>query len=131
MLIDTSGWYCSLVEEDFRNPAAVSFYRSAARKITHSYIISELVALCSARRFSRTKTLQFVESLFNDPLVEIIWVDEALTMQAMELLRNRSDKEWSLCDAVSFMIMEERNIQEALTTDHHFRQAGFIQLLDS
>lgn len=131
MLIDTSGWYCTLVAEDIRNTIAISFYRSATRKITHSYIIAELVALCDKRRFSRTKTLEFISSLFNDPSVEIVWVDESLTKEAFELVRNRVDKRWSLCDAVSFVIMKQRNLNEALTTDHHFKQAGFIQLLES
>ena len=49
----------------------------------------------------------------------------------MELLLNRPDKSWSLCDSVSFMIMGDERFIEALTTDHHFKQAGFIQLLES
>lgn len=131
MLIDTSGWYCTLVQEDSRNTAAVSYYKFARGKITHSYIIAELVALCEARRFSRAKTLEFIASLIDDPSVEIIWVDQSLTLRAFEMIRNRLDKQWSLCDAVSFVIMDDRDIREALTTDHHFQQAGFIQLLDS
>jgi predicted nucleic acid-binding protein len=131
MFIDTSGWYCSLVGEDHRHEAANSFYNDASRKITHSFVIVELVALCYARRFSRTGTLEFVSELFNDPAVSIIWVDEYLTKQALELLKQRLDKRWSLCDAVSFVVMTENGITECLTTDHHFEQAGFIQLLES
>jgi hypothetical protein len=45
-----------------------------------------------------------------------------------ELVR-RPDKSWPLTDCISFSVMEEREIQEALTGDHHFEQAGFIPLL--
>ena len=39
------------------------------------------------------------------------------------------DKTYSLCDAVSFLLMRERGITEALTTDRHFEQEGFVRLL--
>ena len=41
----------------------------------------------------------------------------------------RPDKDWSLTDCISFVVMQERNIQDALTADHHFEQAGFVALL--
>jgi predicted nucleic acid-binding protein len=63
------------------------------------------------------------------PLVDIIWVDEALTRAAFTLLHAQPDKTYSVCDAVSFLLMRERGLTEALTTDHHFAQAGFRPLL--
>jgi predicted nucleic acid-binding protein len=45
------------------------------------------------------------------------------------LLRARPDKTYSLCDAVSFVLMRERGVAEALTTDRHFEQEGFRRLL--
>ena len=41
----------------------------------------------------------------------------------------RMDKEWGLTDCVSFVVMQERNLTQALTTDRHFSQAGFADLL--
>jgi len=47
----------------------------------------------------------------------------------MDLLRARPDKNYSLCDAMSFLAMGQHGITEALTTDHHFEQEGFKRLL--
>jgi hypothetical protein len=41
----------------------------------------------------------------------------------------RPDKSWSLTDCISFVVMEERGIREALTADHHFGQAGYVPML--
>jgi predicted nucleic acid-binding protein len=59
----------------------------------------------------------------------IVWVAEALHRQRLELLDKRHDKDYSVCDAVSFIVMRQRGLAEALTTDHHFAQKGFQQLL--
>jgi predicted nucleic acid-binding protein len=63
------------------------------------------------------------------PQVELIYVDKALDEQAWQLLKARQDKEWSLVDCSSFVVMQTFGITEALTTDHHFEHAGFVRLL--
>lgn len=50
-------------------------------------------------------------------------------MYQMQLYKRRLDKEWSLVDCVNFVVMTRRSITEALTTDHHFEQAGFFRML--
>ncbi len=62
-------------------------------------------------------------------MVEIVWVDQSLHDRALLLVDARRDKSYSLCDAVSFVLMKERGILDALTTDHHFEQEGFQSLL--
>jgi len=49
------------------------------------------------------------------------------TPTSMSLLQQYTDKEWSLVDAASFVVMRQLGISEAFTSDHHFSQAGFIQ----
>lgn len=61
--------------------------------------------------------------------VETVWVDEQLHKEAMQLLVDREDKTYSLCDAVSFVLMRQRSLTNALTTDRHFEQEGFVRLL--
>jgi len=52
-----------------------------------------------------------------------------LVAKGVALFANRPDKDWSLTDCISFVVMEEQGIGEAFTTDHHFQQAGFTALL--
>ena len=131
MLVDTSGWLCVLDDRDRRHIEAERLFLSARLLITHSYIVAELVPLAMKRGFSRSRTLEFIDELLNDMTIRIIWVDNVLTKAANDLLRARGDKKWSLCDAVSFVIMDEEGISEALTSDRHFEQAGYIKLLAS
>ena len=92
-------------------------------------MLAEFVPLCQSRGYIRGDALAFLADLTDSPVVEVIWVDEALHREAVNLLEARMDKEWSLCDAVSFVLMRQRGLTEALTTDHHFEQAGLRRLL--
>ncbi|WP_432809953.1 type II toxin-antitoxin system VapC family toxin [Pantanalinema sp. GBBB05] len=83
------------------------------------------------RRFPRSAVLTFVMDLLDNPDIETVWVDEKVHREAMQLLSDRQDKTYSLCDAVSFVLMRQRGMTEALTTDRHFEQEGFVRLLKS
>jgi uncharacterized protein len=131
MLLDTSGFFCLLDAADSRHRSAISLFDATTDKVTHNYVLAELVALGQARRFNRAAILSLVTDVASDPDIELLWVDTALHTAAMALLNIRLDRSYSLCDAVSFIIMHERNIRESLTTDHHFEQEGFQQLLPS
>jgi hypothetical protein len=49
--------------------------------------------------------------------------------RGVALYESRPDKEWSLTDCISFVVMADHGITEALTGDRHFEQAGFVALL--
>ena len=70
-----------------------------------------------------------MSDLLNNPKIEVVWVDETLHQAAVALLQSRPDKTYSLYDAVSFLLMQQYGITDALTTDHHFEQEGFARLL--
>ncbi len=97
--------------------------------MTHNYVLAELIALALVRRFPRPAVLAFVMDLVDTPDIEVVWVSEQLHREAMQLLQDRQDKTYSLCDAVSFVLMRQRGISESLTTDRHFEQEGFVRLL--
>ncbi len=129
MLLDTSGLFCLLHKREPEHVTAKQVYANAPIRFTHNYVLDELVSLAHIRRIPRRDTLSFSQQLLNDSKVEIVWIDEALPRQALDLLFARSDKTYSLCDAVSFVLMRERGETEALTTDRHFEQEGLIRLL--
>ena len=134
MFVDTAGWaHLVDVSQPFHTEAAF-LYRQATHQgqklITTNYIITELVALLTSPfRLPRPAIIQFVQGIRNSPHVEIVHVDSGLDEEAWQLLTNRLDKSWSLVDCSSFVIMKQRAILEALTSDHHFEQAGFVRLL--
>jgi predicted nucleic acid-binding protein len=70
-------------------------------------------------------------AILANPDVEIVWVDEWLHRSALRFLQARPDTAYSLCDAISFLIMQQRGITDALTTDRHFEQEGFSRLLEA
>jgi predicted nucleic acid-binding protein len=77
----------------------------------------------------RQRAVQVVRSLQDDSDVDIVPQTEAQFTAALTLYAQRPDKEWGLTDCVSFLIMQERGITEALAHDDHFSQAGFMPLL--
>jgi len=129
MLVDTSGFFCLLDKGDRRHLKAESFYDAAERRLTHGYVLAELIPLCHRRGVNRNKTLLYVCDLIDNEEIEIVWVDESLHRLALAFLQSRPDKDYSLCDAVSFLLMREHSVIEALTTDHHFEQEGFRCML--
>lgn len=130
MLIDTSGFFAVYSENDKNHSQAQEIYQKSRRRITTNYVLAEYVALALIRGLPRNPVLVFSQEILSDETVEIIWVDEKLYRLAVEFLQQRNDKNYSLCDAVSFVIMNEHDISEALTTDKHFEQENFVRLLN-
>lgn len=77
----------------------------------------------------RRATVKFVKEIKTNPNIKVIAQTSIQFNQALDYYENRIDKEWSLTDCSSFQIMKEKNINQALTNDKHFEQAGFIALL--
>ena len=98
------------------------------RLLTTRAILLEIGNALSKKRY-RKAALELLDALEQDPQVEIVPLSEELFKQALELFRNRPDKQWGLVDCVSFIVMQEHGLTEALTTDEHFEQAGFRALL--
>jgi uncharacterized protein len=129
LLLDTSGLLCYVHKSERQHQQAVQILDASSQNLTHSYVLSEFIALALVRRFSRQATLTFVSDLLDHPDIEVVWIDKALHCEAIRLLIERPDKNYSLCDAVSFVLMRQHGINKSLTTDHHFEQEGFQRLL--
>lgn len=131
---DTSGWGNLIDPAENFHALAAQLYDARRRQgfvaLTTNYIIAELVALLTnPLRIPRQTIITFIEGLRSSPYVEIVHVDETLDAAAWRLLKARADKSWSLADCASFVLMKQRGMTDAFTTDHHFEQAGFIRLL--
>ena len=77
----------------------------------------------------RSSAVALVLNLQYDLNVDIIKLSEIPFEDAVDLYYARPDQEWGLVDCASFLVMADNNIQEALTNDHHFTQAGFTILM--
>jgi predicted nucleic acid-binding protein len=98
------------------------------RIVTNRAVLLEVgSALCKTR--FRPSEIRLLDKMQNSPIVEIVPVTEQLSRAGWELFCRRPDKEWSWADCISFVVMRERGIRQALTTDEHFEQAGFVALL--
>lgn len=77
----------------------------------------------------RADFVSLYRSLLNHPRVKIIPADTQLFQRGVDFFEQRPDKEWSLTDCLSFAVMRDEGIIQALTGDKHFEQAGFTALL--
>jgi len=96
--------------------------------VTTRAILLEIGNALSKRPF-RKASVVLLKSLEADENVIIIPLSEELYQKGMSLFTKRNDKEWGLIDCISFVVMDERGITAALTTDTHFQQAGFHVLM--
>jgi predicted nucleic acid-binding protein len=99
-----------------------------ARIVTTDAVIFEIGAAL-AKQAWRPAAIRFIKALRADPNVEIVATDPVLWQAAFDLFGARTDKEWSLTDCLSFVLMSRRGISNALAADEHFRQAGFLPLM--
>jgi len=134
IFVDTAGWGHLVDPTQGYHSLATKIYRGRRQQgykfVATNYILAELVALLtSPLRIPRLSVIAFIERLKVSPHVVIVHIDTTLDQQAWQLLTERPDKEWSLVDCSSFVVMQQRGTMEALTTDHNFEQAGYVCLL--
>ena len=96
--------------------------------VTTEFILLELADGLAGRKLNPT-AVSIIEGLRKGPDTEIIAAETFWVARGFQLYRQRTDKMWSLTDCISFEIMKDRGITDALTHDHHFEQAGFRALL--
>ena len=116
-----------LNERDRMHVRAAEFERALEQPlITTSWILTEVA---DAGLPNRIKVARFIQGLLKFPMVQVEPFSQELFERGLELYLKRPDKEWSLTDCISFVVMEDEEISDALTGDKHFEQAGFNALL--
>ena len=107
---------------------ALDMEANGTQLVTTRAVVLEIGNALAKPRY-RSAAVELLSALEEDPMVEITPLSEELCMMGWHLYRERLDKEWGLTDCISFIVMRERGLIEALTTDKHFQQAGFKVLL--
>ena len=127
---DTHFYAALLSSRDSAHGAAVRWQASPEIRevVTTSWVLVEL-ADCMNLPHEREVTARFIAALRQAPQTVVVPVSEAVLWRGFELYRGRNDKEWSLTDCISFVVMKDEGLSRALTGDHHFEQAGFVALL--
>jgi uncharacterized protein len=131
-LFADTGYYLGLINpRDALHSLAIEQSRSQARPIvTTAWVVQELAdGLCAPKL--RGTFLRVFEAIQKDEGATIVEFDANLWREGLTLYASRPDKAWSLTDCISFVVMTDRGLSEALTGDHHFEQAGFRALLRS
>lgn len=114
---------------DHGHLAAREFTSSFTGQVwTTAWVLTEVANAC-ARPPARSAFLSLLADLESDLHAHIVPPQVEHFRLGREMFAQRSDKEWSLTDCISFVVMEELGLTEALTADHHFEQAGFSALL--
>ena len=121
-----SFYFIALLNPDDRSNKAVWEFNEQyrGRIITTEYVLLEVANALTAPKY-RTNTARFIKKLYEGEDVNIIPASHHLLSLGLSLYQERDDKNWSLTDCISFIVMERENITEALTGDRHFQQAGF------
>lgn len=94
------------------------------RLLTTEWVLMELADALSAPE-ARSTAVAFLQAVRADPLFEVVGYLPTVYQAGFDLFATRPDKAWSLTDCISFGVMTERRLSDALTADHHFEQAGF------
>ncbi len=133
VFVDTSGWATFFVQSESHHIAAATLMASWQKQnrhvVTTNYVLGELIVLFARLDVPRSKSLEYIETIRSSTWVEIVHIDKLIDEEAWQLLADRLDKEWSLVDCASFVLMNKCGFTEALATDKHFEQAGFVRLL--
>jgi predicted nucleic acid-binding protein len=130
VFVDTFYFLALLNPSDRAHGKAVAFTSgNTVAMVTTEWVLTELADGLARSRRGRSEFLGTLADLQSDADVMIVPFDRGLLAEGIQLYAARPDKEWSLTDCISFVVMTKQGILEALTGDHHFEQAGFIALL--
>jgi predicted nucleic acid-binding protein len=132
VFVDTVAWIALLNRSDALRPRTLEVMATLRQQKTH-LVTTELVLLevadaLSAPRF-RAQVVAFIDGLRQSGVTQIIPAGQDLLDAGWELYRRRPDKEWGLTDCTSFVVMEQQQITQAVTSDQHFEQGGFVKFL--
>ncbi len=131
LFVDTGAWLAILDPRDKYHQIAVAFYQEALERYSR-LLLTNLVAaetyINVLRNAGYHKAMFFLDTIEQSSSVRCVWSDQKLEARARDILRRYDDQDFSYTDAVSFALMQQRELSEAFAFDHHFSVVGFVQL---
>lgn len=131
VLFDTSGFFALMDERDPFHAKAVAWVRTRRGRVhpvTTEWIVGETCTLLVARKRPHL-VARFLDYLDRSAALLLLNPDDTLLRSAKAMIRQQAGQGYSFVDCLSFCLMKERAVREALTSDDHFRKAGFAPLL--
>jgi predicted nucleic acid-binding protein len=126
---DTSFWIALLSPRDACHAEAAEIGRTlVCPVVTTEYVLLE-VANFFSKAEDKPLFLQCLSLVRTQSRFVVLPMTAAWLASGLESYGLHGDKDWSLTDCISFQVMKEQGIRDALATDHHFAQAGFRILL--
>src|SRR5438874_10790284 len=123
--------FCRLSQSRRSASQKSGFLRVTERRLSRRAGVLTEVADAFAASTARGRIAGFVAALEGDVNTKIVPATQALFHRGLERYAARPDKDWTLTDCISFVVMEDEGITDALTGDQHFVQAGFKVLLST
>ncbi len=131
LFADSFYFIALLNPNDQYHPAVVQLIRTLKRPmVTTAWVLTEVADAQSSPQH-RGQVHRFLTDLPAQSRTRVIVADESWYARGLTLYGARPDKAWSLTDCISFEVMTELGLTEALTGDHHFEQAGFQTIFRS
>ncbi len=133
VFVDTSGFFAYLVDGDAYHAEGMRLLpalRQARRRLltTNAVVLETYALLLNRARDGRNAAIRFLD-VVERGFAAVERVTKADEVRAYKLVRAHADKTYSLCDALSFVVMERLGIEEAIAFDRHFREYGRFRLL--
>jgi len=128
VFLDTGYVLALELSNDQNHRAAVKHWRSIRKRlpplVTTSYVFDEVVTYFNSRGY-HAKAVEVGNRLLTSPSVQFVQVDEGLFKEGWHYFQQHQDKDYSLTDCISFVVMKRFGIETAFAFDQHFVQAGF------
>lgn len=132
VFVDTAAWIALInIRDNLHTQAKQVRYKLRQQNavlVTTEFVLLEVAdAFCDSS--TRMQAVSFIDGLESLAILQIISIERSLFTEGWLLYKQRPDKDWSLTDCISFVVMSRENIVQAFTSDRHFEQAGFTKLL--
>jgi uncharacterized protein len=131
VFLDTGYLLALELSNDQNHQTAVKHWRSLRKRlpplVTTSYVFDEVVTYFNSRGH-HAKAVEVGNRLLTSPSVEFVHVDERLFKEGWDYFQLHKDKDYSLTDCISFLVMKTLRIEAAFAFDQHFVQARFQKL---